>query len=397
MDKLLTIREKPAAVVPVPLAIECAPKSSRDNVLYGTLAEDLRAWLTDGENDIGFVAGVSGSGVTTLVSTMLDECKNVDPYHINHSSKNFTELLEDSTLVSRSIRGRVIIAVVDGFDSTSGDKRIIGILSEHATKSKKHKLVVIGHAQKKSSSNEFAKKWKQFSFAAPGEEIIMRKLHDISNGRLSEITLAKIMRANPDGDIRSCINSIEMQLKGPRDGIVDSKDSFIDGIDGISYMFENGSMSLTEAVKIYEKDPSMIRNGIFENFLNFFSSIDVVARISDAISAGDSLYGNEYCNDHTLPEFVFSCGGTKIAVKTKKGRIEKFGTLWSKVNNMRMNAKKIRGIREFLPIPVEDMDIIRDILRDDFSCNVISEQTFLALYRTGFRKYVHNKKLFKSV
>lgn len=396
MEKLLSIRKKPTISVPVSLAIECAPKASTDNVLYGPLSEELRMWLADGRTDVGFVTGYSGSGVSSLITTLLEE-SNIDPYCINQSSKNFAELLKDSTLVSRSIRGRAIVIVVDGLDSTSGDKRVIGILSDHTKQSNKHKLVAIGHAEKKSTSNDFAKKWKQFSFPPPNRGVIMQKLHNISGGRLSDVTLAKIVCANSEGDIRSCINSIEMQLKAP-DGAVQYKDSFVDGIDGISYMFENGEVDFTEAVKVYEHEPSMIRHGVFENFLNFFSSISVVSQISEAISAGDALYGNDgYHSEHTLGEYAFSVGGTKIAVKTKKGTVEKFGTLWSKTNNQRMNAKKLREVKEILPIPVEDLDIVRNILREDFSGDVISEPDYLMLYRTGFRRYSHDKRLFKKM
>lgn len=398
MENLLSIRKKPTISIPVSLAIKCAPKASIDNVLYGPLSEELREWLVDGKTDIGFVSGHSGSGVSSLIKTLLEE-SNIDPYYINQSSKNFEELLEDSTLVSRSIRGRAIIIVVDGLDSTSGDKRVIGILLDHTKKSNKHKLVAIGHAEKKSTSNDFAKKWKHFSFPPPNQETIMQKLHNISGGRLSDAILAKIVHANPKGDIRSCINSIEMQLKGPPGGTAQYKDSFIDGIDGISYMFENGKVDFIEAVKVYEHEPSMIRHGVFENYLNFFSSISVVSKISDAISAGDALYGNEYgyYGEHTLGEYAFSAGGIKIAVKTRKCTIEKFGTLWSKSNNQRMNAKKLREVKGILPLPVEDLDIVRNILRDDFSGDVISEPYYLMLYRTGFRRYSHNKRLFKQI
>ncbi len=400
MDKLLTIREKPIAKVKLPLAIESEPTSSFENASYCPMVEDLRAWLNDGVADSGFVSGGTGSGITSLVTAVIKE-NGIEPHHIDHMAKNFTELLDDSNKISTSIRGKRIIVVVDGVDSSAVCKRILGILADHVKSNGKHKIVCIGHREKKSSSNDFAKKWRVFDIPLPTDEVLFEKLTSISRGRVSDVTIAKIIRENPTGDIRSCINSLEMQIATPSDQ-VSSIDTFVDGVDGIEYIFKNDDQPrLEELFKIYEQEPWMIKNGAFENYLKFFTSINVVARISESLSASDSLF--KYPDSEmTYPECAFAVGDIKLAAKMKKAQIVKFGTMWSKDNYQKINAKKHKNIAErmrergYLDIPSTDLDYVRDIIRNDYSEEIVAEPEYLQLYRTGFRSYTHNKKLFKS-
>lgn len=399
MEKLLSIREKKFTNVRLPLAIETEPKSSVENASYCPMVEDLRAWLNDGMIDSGFVSGGTGSGITTLVKTILDE-SNIDPHHVDHMAKNFTELLEDTNKISRSIKGKNIVVVIDGVDSTAVGKRILGIITEHVKSTGKHKIVCIGHREKKSSSNEFAKKWTIFDIPIPKDEIIFEKLKNISKGRVSEIVITKIVKQTPAGDIRSCINALEMQLMNPSDKI-DSVDTFVDGMDGIEYIFQNDENSFEKLFKIFEQEPWMIKNGAFENYLKFFTSINVVSRIADSMSISDSLF--DYPDmEMTYPECAFTVGDIKMATKTKKATITKFGTLWSKTNYQKINAKKHKNIAEKmrekggLDMPSVDLGYLRNILQNDYSGEIIEEPEYLQLFRTGFLSYTHNKKLFQE-
>lgn len=398
MDKLLTVREKKVVNVRLPLALESEPKSSYENASYCTMVENLRAWLNDGVADSGFVSGGTGSGITTLLKTMFRE-SDIDPHHVDHMAKNFTDILQDSIKISRSIRGKKIVVVIDGVDSSVG-KRILGLLYDHAKTAGTHKLLCIGHQEKKSTSNDFTKKWTIFDIPTPNDGVIFKKLKHISRGRVSDAVVAKIVKQTPAGDIRSCINSLEMQILNPSDKI-DSMDTFVDGMDGIEYIFKNDENSLEKVFKIFEQEPWMIKNGAFENYLKFFTSIDVVARIAESISISDSLF--EYPDmEMTYPECAFTVGDIKLATKTKKAVISKFGTMWSKTNYQKINAKKHRNIAEkmrekgSLDMPSEDLDYLRDIVRGDYSENILSEPEYLQLYRTGFRPYTHNKKLFQK-
>jgi hypothetical protein len=400
MDKLLSIREKKVVQVRLPLAIETEPKTSYDNASYCSMVEEFRTWLNDGVADSGFVSGGTGSGITTLLKSVLKE-SDIDPHHVDHMAKNFTELLEDSSKITRSVQGKKIVVVIDGVDSSAVGKRLLGIISEHVKNDGKHKIICVGHREKKSTSNDFAKKWAIFDIPTPGDDVIFEKLKNISQGRVSDAVVAKIVKQTPSGDIRSCINSLEMQILNPTEKI-DSVDTFVDGMDGIEYIFQNDENSFEKLFKIFEQEPWMIKNGAFENYLKFFTSINVVARIAESMSISDSLF--DYPDmEMTYPECAFTVGDIKLATKTKKAAITKFGTMWSKTNYQKINAKKHKNIAEkmreqgSLDMPSVDLDYLRNIVRNDYTEEVISEPEYLQLYRTGFRPYQHNKKLFKNV
>jgi hypothetical protein len=397
MDKLLTVREK-CAPVDVPLAVRSEPSTSYENASYCPLAECFRKWLCDEMPDVGFVSGSVGGGISTLLKSMFRE-SNIDPHYIDPCAKNFTELLEDSAHVTKSLLGKRIVVVVDGVDSSSG-KRIVGILSEHAKKNARHKILYAGHGEKKLTSNDFANKWRRFDFPPPSEDAVMRALKRISDGRVTDVLLAQIARNNA-GDVRSCINSLEMHLKQPT-GSNQYRDAFIDGIDAIKYVFQNEPIPCVRTLfKVYEQEPAMVKNGVFENYLNFFTSIDAVSRISESMSAGDALYGHEH--EDTYAECAYMAGDAKLATKTKRGVVEKYGTLWSKMNTQKMNEKKLKIVSEKIRerggirIPVEDLDFLRNIVREDFSGRVLGEKEFLPLFRTGLRKYTHDKKKFNNL
>ena len=398
MDKLLSIREKQVEKVRLPLAIESEPTSSYDNASYCPIIEDFRTWLNDGVADSGFVSGGTGSGITTLLKTILRE-SDIDPHPVDHMAKNFTELLEDTNKITRSVQGKKIVVIIDGVDSTAVGKRILGLIAEHVKSGGKHKFVCVGHREKKSTSNDFAKKWVIFDIPVPNDDVIFEKLKNISQGRVSDVVVAKIVKQTPSGDMRSCINSLEMQILNPSDKI-DSVDMFVDGMDGIEYIFQNDENSFEKLFKIFEQEPWMIKNGAFENYLKFFTSIDVVARIAESMSISDSLF--DYPDmEMTYPECAFTVGDIKLATKTKKAAITKFGTLWSKTNYQKINEKKHKNIAEkmretgSLDMPSTDLDYLRDIVRKDYSEKIIAEPEFLQLFRTGFRPYTHNKKLFQ--
>lgn len=398
MDKLLSIREKKVVQVRLPLSIESEPKTSYDNASYCPMVEDFRVWLNDGVSDSGFVSGGTGSGITTMLKSVLSE-SDIDPHHVDHMAKNFTELLEDSSKISKSVKGKKIVVVIDGVDSSAVGKRIIGLISEHVKSGGKHKFVCVGHREKKATSNEFAKNWVVFDIPIPNDDVIFEKLKHIGQCRVSDVVIAKIVKQCPAGDIRACINALEMQILNPSETI-DSVDTFVDGMDGIEYIFQNDDNSFEKLFKIFEQDPWMIKNGAFENYLKFFTSINVVFRIADSMSISDSLF--DYLDaDRTYPECAFVVGDIKLATKTKRAAISKFGTMWSKTNYQKINAKKHKNIAEKmrehgnLDMPSVDLDYLRSIIRNDYSGEVIEEPEFLQLYRTGFRNYTHNKKLFQ--
>jgi len=386
-----------------------------DNVLYSPEVEELKIWLSDGVTDAGFLCGSCGSGITTLIKTVLSEL-NFEPYFINHSDKDFTNQLIDSNITSTSATGKKLIVVVDGLDSTSADKRCLNIISEHVTRGSTNKFLCAGHYGRSMKSNEFAQKWKNFQLKTPTEERLVKELSRINAGVLTEKRIHDIVQKQPKGDIRSCINILEMEMKLQSSNDIHGSDIFIDGIDSIEFMFDKTSETDFDRIyKIYEREPIMISMGVHENYIKSFhkDEIDVISSIADGISSSDVIY-EKMNRDQDWSQLYGHCAhsvcNTKMLRYRSKSKddikVEKFGTIWSKINNQKLNAKKINTIEmtraeNGLPsIDILNLSYVRDIIKKGIdgdekefinTCYPWGQEEILLLFRTGFEPYKHAK------
>jgi len=411
MDKLLIITEKPKKKIEEPLAISSAPSRSVDNVLYSPVVEDLKVWLSDGKNDAGFLCGSCGSGVTTLVKTVLSEL-DFEPYFINHSDKNFTNQLIDSNITNISVIGKKMIVVVDGLDSNSADKRILNIISDHVSKGSTNKFLCVGHYGRSMKSNEFAHKWKNFQLKTPDENTIFEELLRINAGVLSEKRVRDIARK---GDLRSCINILEMEMRTQSSDAIHGSDIFVDGIDSIEFMLDTTRADFDQIYKIYEREPIMISMGVHENYIKAFhkDEIDAISVIADGFSSSDVIY-EKMNRDQDWDQFYGHCAHSVCNAKMLRNRskskdtvkVEKFGTIWSKINNQKLNAKKLNTIamvraEHGLPsIDVLNLSYVREIVKKGIDgderefidlCYPWKSEEILLLFRIGFDPYKHAK------
>jgi hypothetical protein len=87
-------------------------------------------------------------------------------------------------------------------------------------------------------------------------------------------------------------------------------------------------------------------------------------------------------------------------------KVEKFGTIWSKINNQKLNAKKINTIEMVraehgLPsIDILNLHYVRNIIKKGIdgdekefinTCYPWGQEEILLLFRTGFEPYKHAK------
>jgi hypothetical protein len=344
MDKLLTISVGPKDERPVSLAISSAPSTSRDAVLYDdALVGRLRAWMVDGDTDAGFMSAPCGSGATTLIRLLMSET-GVAYHEVDHTAKDFQKMLDDSNKIHCDI------VVVDGVDSDNG-KRIVGIMKDHR-KTSAHKMLCIGHRSRKSTSNAFAARWKHFHFDAPKTTVMMTALTSIVAGRVSDDDVRGIFRASPT-DIRSCINSLEMNMIRPS-GDSSSRDEFVDVIDAIERVFSR-RLTFDELYNLYEHESGAIALGCHENYLRgvgnvrAISDITVSAKIAravsdiaESISASDTMkMGDDFV---MLPAFcACSAGFLNVCDYKNPMRVEKYGTVISKSAQRAVRKKKIDG------------------------------------------------------
>jgi hypothetical protein len=173
--------------------------------------------------------------------------------------------------------------------------------------------------------------------------------------------------------------------------------------------------------KIYEQEPMMISMGVHENYIKSFhkDEIDIVSSIADGMSVSDVIY--EKINiDQNWSQLYSHCAHSvcNTALYRRRSRskddikVDKFGTIWSKINNQKLNSKKINTIEMVraengLPfLNVLDLSYVRYIIKQKIdgdekefidSCHPWGQEEILMLFRTGFEPYKHarTKKIFE--
>jgi hypothetical protein len=84
------------------------------------------------------------------------------------------------------------------------------------------------------------------------------------------------------------------------------KDNDINTFECISDLFENKELNFNELYKIYETDGFILSNLVHENYLEYNTDIDAVAKSADAISYGEIIFSDTYESNRTfLPEAHF--------------------------------------------------------------------------------------------
>ena len=329
MDKLLTIVERPKESRPLPLAMASAPRHATDCTLYDdTISTRLRDWLLDRKTDAGFVTAPCGSGATTFVNLLIRELGMI-AHVVDHTAKEFAALLQESNTVECDV------VILDGFDDHVGKRCIDAVVAHVRTTS--HKLMCVGHGGRKSTSNSFTTKWKQFHLVASSKKTLAI-LESISCGRVPKDVLRRIVAATPT-DLRACINSLEMYMFQPGSD-VEIRDEFMDVIDAIERVFSgSGYGSFDSLYKTFEHEPLSIAGGVHENYLRSVKRIEDVCVISDNMSIGDvfSLAHEDFT--HRIAFCVCSVGYTHSCEHKSGIRVDKFGTAFSK-NALRLANKK---------------------------------------------------------
>jgi hypothetical protein len=319
MDLLLTITERPKDTRPVSLAISSAPKTSEECVLYDKKSK-LETWLTDGEATAGFVSAPCGSGATTMIELLIKERK-LTSYEVDHTAKNFQELLTDSNEIACDI------VVIDGIDSTSSS-RLVKIVTEHK-KTSVRKFLVVGHRERKSTSNLFAARWNNFPLEPKS---IFETIRRIADGRVDNETVDRIVRCSPT-DVRACINALEMHLIKSSTSLMDSKDEFTDVVDAIERIFSE-TVSFENLYKRFEHESSAIAGGAFDNYLR---SADI--SFADNFSAADVLSDRDYTNLESV--CACSVGFLNACSEKKRIKVEKYGTVGSRHAQVSIVKKRI--------------------------------------------------------
>jgi hypothetical protein len=310
---------------------------------------------------------------------------HVHAHEIDHLAKNFPTLLEDSNDIRASLDGKRLVVVIDGIDTSSG-KRIFDALRDHAKK-QAHKMLCIGRIDR-----TYAKKWREFHFDAPSDHVILDVLTRVSP-RTHVTVFENIIRENPRGDIRACINSLEMHLRLP--GIALGRDTFLDSHHAVQRIFTKNDMSFLDTFRVYEQEPYATASVVFEQYWRFFDRLSTLETIADSLSCADTVYERMMSVQEWDLQYLHCAHsvGTIRCLMDQKNNAKhgdmKWTTSWSKNNQQKINSKKLKAIRQKLQeknlteLQVTDLGYLRRILKKD-SDDFLGPVERRCLFRMGW-------------
>lgn len=389
-----------------------APKSSLGVILDEVRVALLRKWMDSPSAGAAFVTAHVGAGLSTLIRLLVKELR-LEVTWIHAGTKNVSELLEDAGSSSTAVNGRRKIIVVDEFDSVSTDKRMMTAVTDYVKSQGKTKILCAGHPSRSSKASEFAAKWERIDFP----RLSTKKLEATLRAAGFDPEAARDAAAKSKGDLRAAFNSMELP------SVASAKDDFLEGLDGVDVVLGTDPLTVREALVTYAFDASVVPMGVFENYLGCLSGsdCDIASRVSDAFSVADVVDDAMYATqnwDLTEVHGTFSAATPALELRRRTAggecRVEKFGTVWSRIYNSKAKEKNVRAINSkrmesgLQPMKVEDLSYQRGMIRDALgrstdedvlrACGGLSDDEVLLLMRLGFSAYKHAriKKLFRS-
>lgn len=319
-------------------------------MLDAEVSARIGSWVASAKGgDVAFVyAPTPGCGLSTTLDGVLDP-QRYEVIKISGGQYKLKSFLVDvvSSAIAVSLKKKVLL--LDPIDALFSDQVASMDLGEcMRSHLPKVPIVIAGFRQRSSTGRAEDIFHKKFGYAPStfvypsiraerAVEVLGRKFPDVSEDVIHEVwDLCQ-------GDVRSATNALEFENSGA------VKDTVCDGADAVKkIIFEE--VPVKEATRILDGDVNMVSMGIFENYcvvepLN--------GDVSDAFSLADvvdeMVFGKQKWEllDFYLVLVAGVPGQLLRPSETGKAlpKIDKFGSVWSRSNNMRAKLKVFKNVQ----------------------------------------------------
>lgn len=351
---------------------------SQKMLLDKAVYEDLKQWIsTARRGDLAVVKSHStGCGITTLLHAVIDECQCdamiAAPSSTTHKRlKDYFSDVSKSSITALTKRKKVI--VLDPVDALLSDPTTAMDTLEYVKKVEKLPTVCAGFSRRASLAkvlDSAGKNVRIFEFPKIQDEVAIPHLHQLFEN-VPRSVIRDTWNAS-EGDLRACIASLEMNLGGST-----LKDTTCDGVDAIRRILYDKTLTIADAVRLYEGDSQLIEMGVFENYPPAAITPEECLNVSEAFECADfldeSIHGKQHWDLEPYHAYYIAAN-TAVALSKahKKGHkipsLDKVGTMWSRMNNQRGKMKSLGTIAQNLAetgrrmLPVQDIAYIRSII-----------------------------------
>lgn len=337
---------------------------------FTAVEESFRRWLQDARGGcVLCVHAPLGSGTSTFLRGEL--AKDWEVITVASGMPKLKVFLVDVASSRVSVAFRRKILLLDPIDAILTDQVAATELGEFAKGPRGAVPIIITGFKQRTSASRIKEMFRGKTLATM--TIPRLTLEDAANTlhrdfpRLPRNTVEDAFR-QANGDMRAARLALENNSG--------TKDIAYDGADALDTIL-NTQQSFQEALTLHEGDPSMVSMGIFENYTLTYPSLGVCEWVTDAYSRADILdeatYGKQRWELAPYYIALAAACATKLPAPPKKIVFEKFGSLWSKTNNLRSKTKLLhklctsRATRGLSALGVEDLAYVRNILSSQIS------------------------------
>jgi hypothetical protein len=335
-----------------------------DLVLDPLTVQAFVAWLREASKNCVAVVkcSESGCGITTMIHLACDS-QNVAPIVLSAPMRGMKAFLKDAAGSAFSPCGRQKVLVIDPIDAVFSECTSSAEVSDFFRRGCSVPVIVAGHVLRSSVSKVseiFGPKTyavSHFAFDVPSPQLIIDKF----GARVGDMWR---------GDLRNALVASGM---GDELGPKTRKDPVCDGVLAVSRLLYDEGLSISEASRIFECDGSMIKMGIFENYLQEPHDIRAIAAFTDTYSLGncfeEKLYDDQQWELYPVVATLLAGATTLLRHQNPLGKqresIRRYGTMWSRGNNQKTKEKILRGIRDAqcqcvgVCLPVCDLAFVR--------------------------------------
>jgi len=317
-----------------------------DLLLDREAVEKVRDWLLHGSGVMVLTQEQTGCGVSTMISLLLDQLQ--DRVHAIDTTDTGTAM---------SVLGQKKVIVLDPFEAVLGDQTMSKHLATLLT-SPKIPILIAGFKRRITISKleDMLKRCK-----STVTRLTVRGIRDdAAHAYLASLGCkdARGVWERSDRDLRHAVLSLRSSHM---------KEHLPDGIDGLRAVLEGaGDRTYADMVRVVENDPTIMLDGLFENYIGATPDIHVTSTVMDTICAAEIFAAQKYastCHD-MQPELYGTLAGLGFMNLKLRKPIEKYGTYWARENHRHTKKALCRRIA-ISGAHAEDLPFIRNMLYAD--------------------------------
>jgi hypothetical protein len=328
------------------------PRSVDDILINAESIDSIRTWLLHGDGICVVSQEQTGCGVSTLLTLLAETLSD---------SIDVLQTLDTGTTSTMTVLGQKKVLVIDPLETLLMADQVASRALPSMLANPPVPILISGFQRRVSVAKleDMLKKCKH-------KPITRIHIPPLQDERVYTFLASlgcqdpKAVWKESGGDLRHSIMSL---------GNTSIKDRLPDGAEGLHEILSGTSTrSYADMIRVIENDPTIMMDGLFENYVHGTNDPAVCGDVLDAISATDLFHTHQY--NTTVHDMVDDIYGVLAGIAYMGIRLNKpihtFGTVWARENHKYSKVALMKKImRENASMVPENLPHMRRMIYTD--------------------------------